>query len=85
MSYVRRKRSICGRGFIILNVQQIVDGVHIASREYPLRKVELFGSYASGKNMPRSRLAKAGTPQLCCRDALSLALFYIMSHNLRDE
>ena len=34
----------------MLTVQQIADGVRIASREYPLRRVELFGSYASGKN-----------------------------------
>lgn len=38
----------------MLTVQQIADGVHVASREYPLRKVELFGSYASGKNTPQS-------------------------------
>ena len=34
----------------MLTVQQIADGVRIASREYPVRRVELFGSYASGKN-----------------------------------
>ena len=38
----------------MLTVQQITDGVSIASREYPLRKVELFGSYASGRNTPES-------------------------------
>ena len=38
----------------MLTVQQIADGVSIASREYPLRKVELFGSYANGKNTPQS-------------------------------
>ena len=38
----------------MLTVQQIADGVRIASREYPLRKVELFGSYASGKNTANS-------------------------------
>ncbi len=38
----------------MLTVQQIADGVHIASQEYPLRKVELFGSYASGKNTSES-------------------------------
>ena len=38
----------------MLTIQQIADGVHVASREYPLRKVELFGSYASGKNTPQS-------------------------------
>ncbi|MBQ6926752.1 MAG: nucleotidyltransferase domain-containing protein [Oscillospiraceae bacterium] len=38
----------------MLTVQQIADGVHTVSREYPLRKVELFGSYASGKNTAQS-------------------------------
>ena len=38
----------------MLTVQQISDGVHVASREYPLRKVELFGSYADGKNTAQS-------------------------------
>lgn len=38
----------------MLTVQQIMDGIQIASQEYPLRKVELFGSYASGKNTPES-------------------------------
>ena len=38
----------------MLTVQQIADGVSVASREYPLRKVELFGSYASGKNTAQS-------------------------------
>ena len=38
----------------MLTVQQIADSVDVASREYPLRKVELFGSYANGKNTPQS-------------------------------
>ncbi len=38
----------------MLTLQQITDGVSIASREYPLRKVELFGSYASGSSTPES-------------------------------
>lgn len=38
----------------MLTVQQIADGVHVVSREYHLSKVELFGSYASGKNTPQS-------------------------------
>ena len=39
-------------GRAMLSIQQIADGVRVASREYPLRRVELFGSYASGKNTP---------------------------------
>lgn len=38
----------------MLSIEQITDSVSIASREYPLRKVELFGSYAIGKNTPQS-------------------------------
>ncbi len=38
----------------MLTLQQIANGVSIASREYPLRKVELFGSYASGSSTPES-------------------------------
>ena len=38
----------------MLTVEQIADSVSVVSREYPLRKVELFGSYASGKNTPQS-------------------------------
>ena len=38
----------------MLTVHQIADGVQVASREYPLRKVELFGSYADGKCTPQS-------------------------------
>ena len=35
-------------------MQQIKDSVNTVSREYPLRRVELFGSYATGKNTPHS-------------------------------
>ncbi len=38
----------------MLTVKQIAEGVSIASKEYPLRKVELFGSYANGRNTPES-------------------------------
>ena len=38
----------------MLTIQQIADGVNIVSREYPLRKVELFGSYADGRSTPQS-------------------------------
>ena len=38
----------------MLTIEQITDGVRTASREYPLRKVELFGSYATGKSTPQS-------------------------------
>ena len=38
----------------MLTIEQIAEGVQVASREYPLRKVELFGSYASGKSTAQS-------------------------------
>lgn len=38
----------------MLTVKQISDCVLTASLEYPLKKVELFGSYAGGTNTPRS-------------------------------
>ena len=38
----------------MLSIQQIADGVAIAAQEYPLRKVELFGSYADGSSTPKS-------------------------------
>ncbi len=38
----------------MLTVQEIVRSVDVASHEYPLCKVELFGSYANGKNTPKS-------------------------------
>lgn len=38
----------------MLTVEQITDSVNIVSQEYPLRRVELFGSYANGTNTPRS-------------------------------
>ena len=38
----------------MLTVQQIANSMYVASQEYPLRKVELFGSYASGNSTPQS-------------------------------
>ena len=38
----------------MLTLQQISDGIAAASREYPLRRVELFGSYAKGTNTAES-------------------------------
>ena len=34
----------------MLDLQQILNGVSIVAREYPIKKVELFGSYANGTN-----------------------------------
>ena len=32
----------------MLSLQQIKVGVHLAAQEYPMKKAELFGSYANG-------------------------------------
>ena len=37
-------------GCNILNIQVIRDGIATAAKEFPIKKAELFGSYASGKN-----------------------------------
>ena len=32
----------------MLDIQKIKDGVQLAAQEYPIKKAELFGSYANG-------------------------------------
>lgn len=34
----------------MLTLQQIMDGVSLVAQEYPIKKAELFGSYANGTN-----------------------------------
>lgn len=34
----------------MLTMQQILDGVSLVAQEYPIKKAELFGSYANGTN-----------------------------------
>lgn len=34
----------------MLDIQTIKDGIAAAAAEFPIKKAELFGSYASGKN-----------------------------------
>lgn len=38
----------------MLDIQSIKDGVRLAAQEYPIKKAELFGSYANGTNRPNS-------------------------------
>ena len=38
----------------MLDIQKIKDGVQLAAQEYPIKKAELFGSYANGTNRPDS-------------------------------
>ena len=39
----------------MLDIQEIKDGVQLAAQEYPIKKAELFGSYANGTNRPDRR------------------------------
>ena len=38
----------------MLDIQKIKAGVQLAAQEYPIKKAELFGSYANGTNRPDS-------------------------------
>lgn len=38
----------------MLDIQKIKAGVQLAAQEYPIKKAELFGSYANGTNHPDS-------------------------------
>ena len=38
----------------MLSLQQISEAANIVSKEYPIVKMELFGSYADGRNTPES-------------------------------
>ena len=40
----------------MLSLEQIKDGVSIIAAEYPIKKAELFGSYANGSNRPDSNV-----------------------------
>ena len=38
----------------MLSLEQIKDGISVIAAEYPIKKAELFGSYANGSNRPDS-------------------------------
>lgn len=40
--------------FIVLTIDQISNAAKIIAKEYPVIKIQLFGSYAEGKNTPES-------------------------------
>ena len=51
----------------MLSLEQIKDGISIIATEYPIKKAELFGSYANGSNRPDSDvelLVEFTTPQV---------------------
>lgn len=38
----------------MLTIEQIEKAAAVAAKEFPVTKIQLFGSYASGKNTPES-------------------------------
>ena len=40
----------------MLSEQQIKDSISIVAKEYPIKRVDLFGSYASGNNHQNSHV-----------------------------
>lgn len=38
----------------MLTLKQITEAAEIVAKEYPITKIELFGSYANGTNTPNS-------------------------------
>lgn len=49
------------------SLQQIIDNVDIIANEYPVKRAELFGSYADGRNTPESDvdiIMEFDTPQV---------------------
>ncbi len=38
----------------MLSIEKIIDSVAIIAQEYPIKKANLFGSYANGNNTPDS-------------------------------
>lgn len=51
----------------MLSLQEIKNGVAAAAQEFPIKKAELFGSYANGKSTPESDvdlLVEFATPRV---------------------
>lgn len=38
----------------MLNLEQIISAARVIAKEYPISRIELFGSYAEGRNTPES-------------------------------
>lgn len=38
----------------MLDLKQIIDAARVVANEYPISRIELFGSYAEGNNTPES-------------------------------
>ena len=66
----------------MLDIQKIKDGVQLAAQEYPIKKAELFGSYAKGKATEDSDLdllVEFTTP------AVSLIRIISLKYELEDR
>lgn len=51
----------------MLSLQEIIDNINLVAGEYPIRKAELFGSYAQGCSTPESDvdiIVEFDTPQV---------------------
>lgn len=51
----------------MLNIQEIIYNIEIVAQEFPIKRADLFGSYANGKNTPDSDvdiLLEFTTPQI---------------------
>lgn len=51
----------------MLNIQEIIYNMGIVAQEYPIKRADLFGSYANGNNTPDSDidiLLEFTTPQV---------------------
>lgn len=64
----------------MLSVEIIKDGVHTVVPEYPIRKVDLFGSYAEGTNT-----AKSDVDLLVEFSTTSISLFILNALKYRLE
>ena len=65
----------------MLSIEKIIDSVEIAAAEFPIKKAELFGSYATGHNRADSDvdlLVEFSTPRI------SLLTLNRMKYRLED-
>lgn len=65
----------------MLTIKQIEEAAAIAAREFPIKSIVLFGSYASGKNTPDSDvdlLVEFTT------DAVSLITLYSLKYRMEE-
>lgn len=67
--------------FFLLSLQEITDNMNIVAQEYPIKRAELFGSYAEGRSTSDSDvdiLVEFQTP------SVSLLTINSMKYRLED-